>query len=57
MSADELARASRSLAYLDRDGDWNLSHEELNPGGSPGSPPPDGDDGPAEVPDDGDGAG
>ena len=57
VSADELARASRSLAYLDRDGDWNLSHEELNPVGPPGAPPPDGDDGPAEVPDDGYGAG
>ena len=45
VSADELARASRSLAYLDRDGDWNLSHEELNPPGPPGAPPPDGDDG------------
>ncbi len=41
VSADELARASRSLAYLDRDGDWNLSSEELNPPGPPG-PAPDG---------------
>ena len=56
VSADELARASRSLAYLDRDGDWNLSHEELNPPGPPGAPPPD-DDGPGEAPDDGYGAG
>ncbi|MDE0006583.1 MAG: aryl-sulfate sulfotransferase [Rhodospirillaceae bacterium] len=56
VSADELARASRSLAYLDRDGDWNLSHEELNPPGPPGAPPPD-DDGPGETPDDGYGAG
>ena len=39
VSADELARASRSLAYLDRDGDWNLSSEELNPAGPPGAPP------------------
>ena len=39
VSADELARASRSLAYLDRDGDWNLSHDELNPPGPPGAPP------------------
>ena len=39
VSADELARASRSLAYLDRDGDWNLSGEELNPQGPPGPPP------------------
>ena len=39
VSADELARASRSLAYLDRDGDWNLSGEELNPAGPPGPPP------------------
>ena len=57
VSADELARASRSLAYLDRDGDWNLSHEELNPAGPPGAPPPDGVDGPAVAPDDGYGAG
>ena len=56
VSADELARASRSLAYLDRDGDWNLSHEELNPPGPPGAPPPD-DDGPGEAPDVGYGAG
>ena len=43
VSADELARASRSLAYLDRDGDWNLSSEELNPPGpAPGGPPPGG---------------
>ncbi len=39
VSADELARASRSLAYLDRDGDWNLSGEELYPQGPPGPPP------------------
>ena len=39
VSADELARASRSLAYLDRDGDWNLTGEELNPPGPPGPPP------------------
>lgn len=57
VSADELARASRSLAYLDRDGDWNLSHEELNPPGPPGAPPPGNDDGPGEAPDDGYGAG
>ena len=57
VTADELARASRSLAYLDRDGDWNLSHEELNPPGPPGAPPPDGDDAPGEAPDDGYGAG
>ena len=57
VSADELARASRSLAYLDRDGDWNLSREELNPQGPPGAPPPDNDDGPGEAPDDGYGAG
>ena len=57
VSADELARASRSLAYLDRDGDWNLSHEELNPPGPPGAPPPGSDDAPGEAPDDGDGAG
>ena len=56
VSADEIARASRSLAYLDRDGDWNLSHEELNPPGPPGAPPPD-EDGPGEAPDDGYGAG
>ena len=46
VSADELARASRSLAYLDRDGDWNLSFQELNPPGppgmAPGGPPPGG---------------
>ena len=46
VSADELARASRSLAYLDRDGDWNLSRQELNPpgppGAAPGGPPPGG---------------
>ena len=42
VSADELARASRSLAYLDQDGDWNLSHQELNPPGPPAPPPPDG---------------
>ena len=57
VSADELARASRSLAYLDRDGDWHLSHEELNPPGPPGAPPPGGDDAPGEAPDDGYGAG
>ncbi len=45
VSADELARASRALARLDRDGDWILSREELNPPGPPGAPPP-GDDGP-----------
>ena len=39
VSADELARASRSLAYLDLDGDWNLTGEELNPPGPPGPPP------------------
>ena len=39
VSVDELARASRSLAYLDRDGDWNLTGEELNPPGPPGPPP------------------
>ena len=38
VSADELARASRSLAYLDQDGDWNLSRQELNPSGPPGAP-------------------
>ncbi len=42
VSADELARASRSLAYLDQDGDWNLSRQELNPPGPPAPPPPDG---------------
>ena len=40
VSADELAQASRALARLDRDGDWILSREELNPSGPPGAPPP-----------------
>ncbi len=56
VSADELARASRSLAYLDRDGDWNLSSEELNPPGpAPGGPPP--GEPPPEVAPDGGGPG
>ena len=37
VSADELGRASLSLARLDRNGDWNLSREELKT-----PPPPDG---------------
>jgi hypothetical protein len=44
MSADELGRASLSLARLDRDGDWNLSLEELK------APPPPGGGGPGGGP-------
>ena len=56
VSADELARASRSLAYLDQDGDWKLSRQELNPPGPPGAPaggPPPGGPPPGGAPDGG----
>ncbi len=42
ISADELARASLSLARLDRNGDWSLSGEELNPPDRAGAQPPPG---------------